>query len=162
MNTVAPLEVGFVVADIDRLLPFYRDVLGLAVIGDIESPAVRSRESGLAPDGYRVLRLESRSGDRLKLAQPAGVSRPAASRAGYAMHCAGACYLTFIVADLADVYERLRQADADIRSRGIVQLRAGLHMLLVVDPEGNFIEILQYDDLSAYRPVSNPVARSTP
>lgn len=151
MKTVAPFELGLVVADIDRLLPFYRDVLGLDVIGDIEMPAERSRLSGLAPDGYRVVRLESSSGDRLKLARPARGGAPAAA-ADYAMHRVGASYVTFIVDDLAALHERLRQAGANIRSKGIVELRAGLRLLLVADPEGNFLEFLQYDDIAAYRP----------
>lgn len=152
MKTVAPFEVGLVVADIDRLLPFYRDVLGLEVIGDIEMPAERSRMSGLAPDGYRVVRLQSSSGDRLKLARPACGGVPAAA-ADYAMHRVGASYVTFIVDDLAALHGRLRQAGANIRSKGIVELRAGLRLLLVADPEGNFLEFLQYDDITAYRPV---------
>ncbi len=151
VKTVAPFEVGLVVADINRLLPFYRDVLGLDVIGDIEMPAERSRASGLAPDGYRVVRLESSSGDRLKLARPAG-GGVAAAATDYAMQRVGASYVTFIVDDLAALHARLRQAGANIRSKGIVELRAGLRLLLVADPEGNFIELLQYDDIAAYRP----------
>ena len=95
MKTVAPFEIGLVVADIDHLLPFYRDVLGLDVIGDIEMSAERSSTSRLAPDGYRVVRLESRWGGRLKLARPArGHDVPPAS-ADYAMHRVGAAYVTF-------------------------------------------------------------------
>ena len=71
MKTAAPFEIGLVVADVDRVLPFYRDVLGFAVIGDLEVPADRSRRSGLAAGGYRIVRLESSGGDRLKLAQAA-------------------------------------------------------------------------------------------
>ena len=72
--------------------------------------------------------------------------------ADFAMHRAGACYVTWIVEDLSALYERLLQAGANIRSKqGIVQLRAGLRLLLVADPEGNFLEFLQYDDITAYR-----------
>lgn len=152
MKTVAPFEIGLVVADIDRLLPFYQDVLGLNLISDIETPAERSSLSGLAPDGYRVVRLESNAGDRLKLARPAHGEDVARVAADFAMHRAGACYVTWIVEDLSALYERLLQAGANIRSKqGIVQLRAGLRLLLVADPEGNFLEFLQYDDITAYR-----------
>ena len=152
MKTVAPFEVGLVVADIDRLLAFYRDVLGLVVIGDIEVPAERSRASGLAPDGYRVVRLESSSGDRLKLASPAGGGVRVAA-ADHAMDRVGTAYVTFIVDDLAALHARLRQAGASIHSDDIIELRAGLRLLLVADPEGNFLEFLEYDDVRAYRPV---------
>lgn len=156
MKTVAPFEVGLVVADIEQLLPFYRDVLGFNVIGDVETPPERSRQSGLAPDGYRVVRLETSTGDRLKLARPSqgGI---AAAAADYAMHAVGGCYVTFIVDDLVALHQRLRHADATIRSQGIVELREGLRLLLVADPEGNFLEFLQYDNIAAYRPAPLPV-----
>lgn len=161
MRTVAPFEIGLVAADIDRLLPFYRDVLGLTVIGDIAVPAERSRISGLAPDGYRVVRLESSSGDRLKLARPGHAGAPGAA-ADYAMHRPGAAYVTFIVDDLAALHQTLLHAGANIRSDGIVPLRAGLRLLLVADPEGNFIEFLQYDDLAAYRRPKDGTPRRIP
>lgn len=148
---MAPFEIGLVVADIDRLLPFYRDLLGLDVIGDIEMLAERSRTSGLAPLGYRVVRLESRSGDRLKLARPVCGDEVSATTADYAMHRVGTAYVTWIVDDLAALHEKLQQAAANIRSQGIVQLRAGVQLLLVADPEGNFLEFLQYDDINSYR-----------
>lgn len=161
MKSVVPFEVGVVVADIDRLLPFYRDVLGFAVVGDAETPPERSRPCGLSPDGYRVVRLETSTGDRLKLARPRGgalVAPPAAE--SFAMHAVGGFYVTFIVEDLAGLHTRLQHAGATIRSQGIVQLRAGLRLLLVADPEGNFLEFLQYDDIASYRP-SKPLQAGT-
>jgi len=38
------------------------------------------------------------------------------------------------------------------RSDGVVLLRPGVRLLLANDPEGNWLEFLQYDDLAAYRP----------
>ena len=32
-----------------------------------------------------------------------------------------------------------------------LELRAGLRLLLAADPEGNFLEFLQYEDIDAYR-----------
>lgn len=150
MKTTAPFEIGLVVDDIDRELAFYRDLLGLVVIGDVEVPGERSRRSGLAADGYRVVRLESATGDRLKLARPTRCA-PSVSAGRYAMERAGSAYVTFIVEDLAALHERLVRAGVDRRSDGIVELRAGLRLLLVADPEGNFVELLEYDDVAAYR-----------
>ncbi len=155
MKTTAPFEIGLVVADVDRLLPFYRDLLGFTVIGDLEVPAERSRRSGLAADGYRIVRLESSGGDRLKLAQPGGCAADRAP-AEWAMNRPGGCYVTFIVEDLVGLHRRLVQAGVPIGSDGIVELRAGLRLVLAVDPEGNFLEFLQYDDVLAYRPGKSP------
>jgi hypothetical protein len=154
MKTAAPFEMGLVVADVDRVLPFYRDLLDFAVIGDLKVPAERSRRSGLAADGYRIVRLESSGGDRLKLAQP-GSCGAAGAPAEWAMSRPGGCYVTFIIEDLVALYPRLLQAGTPIRSDGIVELRAGLRLLLALDPESNFLEFLQYDDVLAYRPRKN-------
>jgi lactoylglutathione lyase len=131
VKTVAPFELGIVAQDIDALLPFYTELLGLSLIGDVTVPASTSRRSGLAPDGYRVVRLETDRGDRLRR---------------------GPAYVTFLVEDLGSLHERLRSSGADIRSDGIVALRPGVRLLLVADPQGNWIELLQYDDIAAYRP----------
>ena len=64
----------------------------------------------------------------------------------------GGCYVTFIVEDLVALYARPVQAGTPVRSDGVVELRAGLRLLLVADPEGNFFELLQYDDIDAHRP----------
>lgn len=150
MITVAPMEVGFAVADVDRVLAFYRDVLGMKLLTDITMPAATSRAAGLAPDGYRVVRLESSGGDRLKLAQTAA-SRESVRATDYPMQRRGSAYVTFIVDDLPALHARLRQAGTRIASDGIVDLRPGVTMLLATDPEHNWLEFVHYDDLAAYR-----------
>ncbi|HUW38510.1 MAG TPA: VOC family protein [Rhodocyclaceae bacterium] len=151
MKALAPMEVGFAVADIDAVLPFYRDVLGLKVLSDVTAPADKSRQTGLAPEGYRVMRLENEAGDRLKLAQPTLAPLAAAPRA-FALERQGGAYATFIVGDIDDLLERFRTAGADVRSAGKVEVRPGVWVLLVRDPEGNHLEFVQYADLSSYRP----------
>ena len=151
MRALAPMEVGFTVADIDAVLPFYRDVLGLSVLSDIVAPAAKSRQTGLAPDGYRVMRLENGAGDRLKLAQPTAAPLDAEPRA-FALQRRGGAYATFIVADLDELLGKFLRAGADVRSEGKVEVRPGVWVLLVCDPEGNYLEFVQYADISSYRP----------
>jgi catechol 2,3-dioxygenase-like lactoylglutathione lyase family enzyme len=151
MKTVAPSEIGVVAADIDALLAFYVGVLGMRVVGDIKVPAATSRRTGLAPDGYRVVRLETDGGDRIKLARPIAGPQPG-PRGDYAMQRRGATYLTLIVDDVRSLHARLIAAGVALRSEGVVELRPGVWLVLATDPEGNFIEFLQYDDLASYRP----------
>jgi catechol 2,3-dioxygenase-like lactoylglutathione lyase family enzyme len=151
LRAVAPLEVGVVVADVDAMLAFYAGVLGMTVLSDLHVPADMSRKTGLAANGYRVVRLESDRGDRLKLATPAG-GPDACAASAFAMQRRGACYLTFIVDDVRALHARLRTSGARIRSDGVVELRPGVWLVLATDPESNFVEFLQYDDLASYRP----------
>ncbi len=150
MRTAAPFEVGITVAELATVLPFYERVLGLRVVGDLEVPAAKGAASGLSPGGYRIVRLETSSGDRLKLAQPR-IAPTDVPCAGSAMERRGAAYVTFIVEDVDSLHRALVEAHATIRSRGKVEIRPGVWLLLVTDPEGNYLEFLQYDDLASYR-----------
>ena len=151
MKSVAPFEIGITVADIDAILPFYRDLLGFRVLSDIPVAAATSRLTGLTPDGYRVVRLESDGGDRIKFAQP-GKSPVAAPAKAFALEHQGGHYATFVVADLDALHARLMRAGIRLDSQGVVEVRAGLRMMLLRDPEGNSIEFVQYADLESYRP----------
>jgi catechol 2,3-dioxygenase-like lactoylglutathione lyase family enzyme len=153
VNVVAPFEVGLVVRDIDAVLPFYTGVLGLTVLSDVRASDVVSRAAGLASDGYRVVRLETPRGDRLKLAQAASPADPVAPD-DYPLRHPGTAYVTFIVDDLEALHGRLRAAGASIRSAGIVELRAGVTMVLANDPAHHWLEFVHYDDLASYRPVA--------
>ncbi len=153
MRTVAPLEVGITVADLDAVLPFYRDVLGLRVLSDVTVPGAIACRTGLAPTGYRIVRLESASGDRLKLAQP-DVAPEASAPPAHAMARRGGAYVTFIVDDLDATHAAFRRAGVPIRSQGTVEVRPGVRLLLIADPEGNQLELVEYSDLDSYRPTS--------
>jgi catechol 2,3-dioxygenase-like lactoylglutathione lyase family enzyme len=151
MKTLASFEFGFVAADIDALLSFYTEVLGLALVSDLTVPTATSSATGLAPDGYRVVRLETNRGDRLKLARPTAPPEQATPTA-YPMQRRGASYVTFIVDDLKSLYDKLLRVRVAIKSQGIVGLRPGVSLVLATDPEGNWLEFLQYDDIRSYRP----------
>jgi lactoylglutathione lyase len=155
MKSVAPFEVGITVSNLDGILPFYRDVLGFNVLSDFIVPAEKSYPTGLSPSGYRVMRLESSGGDRIKFAQPKDTTAAALTRE-FALQRQGGSYVTFIVADLDELYARLQQAGVTIKSRGMVKPREGFRMMMVCDPEGNYIEFVEYADLAAYRPGLKP------
>ena len=159
MKTVASFEFGFVAADIDALAPFYTEVLGFAVISDLTMPTATSRAAGLAPDGYRVVRLETNRGDRLKLARPTAPPQDGAPTA-YPMQRRGASYVTFIVDDLESLYDKLLRARVAIKSQGIVGLRSGVSLVLTTDPEGNWLEFVHYDDIRSYRPEDGRSAKA--
>jgi catechol 2,3-dioxygenase-like lactoylglutathione lyase family enzyme len=151
MKQVASMEVALVVEDIDGLLPFYIDVLGLELVSDITVPAAKSVPTGLSPHGYRIVRLETNLGDRIKLASPLTAPAREPTRE-YALSQANAAYVTFLIDNLTDVQARLARSTAQLRSNGIVEVRPGVRLLLVTDPAGNFLEFVQYDDLEAHRP----------
>ena len=70
LKMTVPLEPGIVCINIDRMLKYYVDVLGLKLVADAKTPPELSRKFGATPYGYRIVRLQTPYGERLKLVQP--------------------------------------------------------------------------------------------
>ena len=141
MKMVAPLEVGLCCGDLDALAGFYVDVLGFTQVNVIEVPAEKAAPTMLSDGAYRVTRLQSPNGERVKLLQPA---RPAAVRPATAriLDERNTAYLTFIVDDLAGLLARLLDSGAAVMTGPEpVEVRPGTFLVFARDPEGNIIEI---------------------
>ncbi|HYD70290.1 VOC family protein [Azospirillum sp.] len=152
MTMLAPLEVGICCADLDTLAAFYTGVLGFTAVGTIEVPAEKAVGTGLCDAGYRVTRLQTPYGERIKLLQPA--TPPAESApAARILDRRNTVYLTFIIDDLHGMVDRLRGAGVEpLTGPEPVEVRPGTVLAFVRDPEGNVLEFVQYADVRAYRP----------
>jgi lactoylglutathione lyase len=64
----------------------------------------------------------------------------------------GLSYLTFVIADMQDVVRRLKAHGVKLLSEGPVEVRPGVFALFTLDPEGNYVEFVEYADPTAYRP----------
>lgn len=147
----APLEPGIVCFDMDRMLRFYVDLLGLKLVADNEADREIGRRIHISPHGYRIVRLQTSYGERIKLIES---KAPPLAHAefDYVYECHGLAYLTFIVSNMSSVLPVLERANIKILSDGIVEVRKGVFALFIKDPEGNFVEIVDYPDVSSYRP----------
>lgn len=67
---VAPLEPGIVCIDLECMLKFYTEVLGLKLVADAQTTPEMSAKFRATPHGYRIVRLQTPYGERIKLAQP--------------------------------------------------------------------------------------------
>jgi catechol 2,3-dioxygenase-like lactoylglutathione lyase family enzyme len=152
LRMVAPLEPGIVCVDIDRMLDFYTDVLGLKFVSDAEASAEMSTKFGTGPHGFRIIRLQTPYGERIKLVQPKNISLTQSPVPEWDFHRQGIAYITFVVFDVKEVTARLTQYGVESFSEGPVNIREGITALFARDPEGNFIEFVEYTDLASYRP----------
>jgi lactoylglutathione lyase len=152
LRMVAPLEPGIICADIEKMLCFYMDVLGLAIVSDAEATPQMSSEFKAAPSGYRIVRLQTPYGERIKLVQTSGLPRVTSERSTWTFERCGLTYLTFIVADIDEVASRLRVNAVTFVNKEPMEVRKGFRALFVTDPENNYLEFVQYADLAAYRP----------
>jgi catechol 2,3-dioxygenase-like lactoylglutathione lyase family enzyme len=151
LKMAAPLEPGIVCCDIGIMLEFYQDLLGLKVVADQKATPEMSARFGASPDGYRIVRLQTPYGERLKLVQTTG-SINANPRPEWVFERRGFAYLTFIVPSIDEVFAHIKQNGVQLVSPEPIEVRPGFRALFVADPEGNFIEFVEYSDLAAYRP----------
>lgn len=143
LREVAPIEPGIVCIDIERMIHFYNGVLGLHLINDAETTPEMSRKFGTTPDGYRIVRLQTELGQKLKLVQPKvpPVRNPLPE---WVYGRQGIAYFTFVVADLGDVSARLKAHGVRMVSQGIVEIRTGILAIFVLDPEDNYVEFVEF------------------
>lgn len=151
LKMVAPLEPGIVCRDIGPMLEFYGGVLGFETISDAEATPQMSSEFKAAPQGYRIVRMQTPYGERIKLVQ---TTLPNTSHevSPWTFGQCGLAYLTFIVADVHEVAARLRQRGVHFINDQPMEVRTGFEALFVTDPENNYLEFVQYADLASYRP----------
>jgi len=152
LRMVAPLEPGIVCTDIDRMFAFYTAVLGLKFATDAEATAEMSTKFGTGPHGFRIIRLQTPYGERIKLIQPKKTVLKQRELPNWVFERQGITYITFIIADVQDVVTRLKKHRVDLVSDGPVEIRKGIHAIFARDPEGNFLEFVEYADLASYRP----------
>ncbi len=148
----APLEVGIACRDLPRLRRFYEELLGFAFVSEFVVSADKSAASALSADGYTVVRLQTSFGERVKLLAP---NAPVAANAptAYILDQPNATYLTFIVADISAAIARLLEAGTEFMTGNErVEVRPGVYLAFCRDPEGNVLELVQYEDVASYRP----------
>jgi lactoylglutathione lyase len=147
-RNVAPLEYGLVVPDLERSLAFYRDLLGFEEVSRISTPESFAKESGISTVAYEVVRLRLPTGERIKLFSPETVLSPS-QPSETPLSAPGYSFLTLIVTDLAAAVAEVAAAGYTI-ARTPQTLRPGVDVALVRDPDGHFVEFVQYDDVNAY------------
>ena len=152
LKMTAPLEPGIVCNDIEKMLKFYVGALGLKLVADANTTPEMSRRLGGTPHGYRIVRLQTPYGERIKLVQPA--KRPPKPKPVpewlYERH--GIAYLTFVISGIKRVAKHLKEQGVKLISDEPTEVRAGVFALYSIDPEGNFIEFVEYPDIASYRP----------
>ena len=145
-------HVNIVVADLDRMVAFYRDVLGLRVTKQVTiSGEWVASVVGLSDVHADVVYLDFEAGPRIELirynrpsaSRPEGIDRPNAQ---------GLRHLAFKIDDIEAVVAKLKSAgvrffsdvrrvpDSQVTYAGGIRKR----LLYFQDPEGNLLELCEY------------------
>src|SRR5580700_4426515 len=152
LRMVSPLEPGIVCVDIDRMLAFYTEVLGFKFVSDAEASAEMSTQFGTSPNGFRIIRLQTPYGERIKLVQPKKTLPQPSQIPEWVFEGQGLAYITFVIVDVNEVTARLKKFGVELMSKNPVEIRKGITAIFAKDPEGNFLEFVEYEDLASYRP----------
>lgn len=123
------LDVGLVVADLEQSLSFYHDLVGLPIVGELNTSLVgrgRMVQLSYGESLIKLIQLETNPNPSYK-----GVSAALGIR-----------YITLLVADIETVMGRLEQAGTII-STPMTQLGNGALIAMVEDPDGNTVEFVQ-------------------
>ena len=133
------VDLGFVCSNFDESLHFYRDLLGMEVVLDIQIPEDTATGARLAPSGFRQVRLKA--GETLiKLME---IENPPPTRSFDFQ--AGIRWLTFILEDVPSVV-------ADLKSKGVefmadpVSAPDAKHVVCAKGPDGMLRALVQLPD----------------
>ena len=147
----APMEIGLAVRDLKAMRAFYENALGLTFVSEIHVPGPKAEAAAMCREGYTVVRLQTQKGERIKLLCPDRLPE-AKAETGLILERAGSSYLTFIVDDLQALLDRLVAHGAEsMTGPSAIEVRPGTWLAFVSDPEGHILEVVQYDDIAAYR-----------
>lgn len=153
MKMMAPMEVGLTVKDLPKMLDFYRSAFGMTVVADVSVPAPKAVEAALSAGAYRVVRLQTPWGERIKLLAPEQMPADRPAPGAYILDQHAASYLTFIVDDLPAVLAgAIKAGAAPMTDTAPIEVRPGTYLAFLRDPEGHILEIVQYADIATYRP----------
>jgi lactoylglutathione lyase len=152
LKMVVPIEPGIVCSDLDRMLDFYTGVLGLKKVSDAEATPEMSRQFKAAPDGVRIVRLQTPYGERIKLIQTKMRPLKKQPLTEWTFERHGISYITFVIADMKEMVARLIECKVRLVLDEPLEVRKGFVALFALDPEDNYLEFVQYQDPTSYRP----------
>jgi lactoylglutathione lyase len=120
------IEIGLVVRDPDRCLEFYRDVIGLKYIGDLDFSVAHMWRFQAGTSVVKLLRFHD---------------EPQASSPPGEVTATGYRYMSFFVSNIDDLVAECARFGAAVPIP-VTEFQPGSRFAFVEDPEGNRIELL--------------------
>ena len=136
-------HTGFVVADIDKSVAFYRDTIGLTLLHEWEAGPNRPRPTGSHSTHVKAAFLSLGNGHKLELIQ---YVVPPSEEGGFKPNDRGATHLAFYVKDLDSYHARISRQEMRFPGPPIHREENGRVVRKVIhgqDPDGNWLEFIQ-------------------
>jgi len=139
------IDMGIVVSDINAAITFYRDVIGFQEILQFDVSADLATTVGLTdnrPIHIHAMALgKEPSATKIKLMQIEGEPGKKVDH-GHIHSSLGMSYITIFVEDLRVAIEHAKKHGVEPVAQGPVPIPGDLHLVLVRDPDGNFLELI--------------------
>ncbi len=136
-------HVGIVVKNIDDVLPFYRDLLGLKLVKKVHEPEPFI-DSLLGIRGCRLVTVKLAAGDGVTLVEllefGSPPSRPAAVPALFSQ---GITHIALTVKDLDGLYRKLISNGIPFLSPPLRSPDGFAKVAFCRDPAGNYLELVE-------------------
>ncbi len=129
--TKSAIDLGIVITESERSLAFYRDLLGFEHVADMPMPIGGGGVMHRMACGDSLIKLVRF--DDTPDARPAGGGIPGGT--GYR-------YWTMQVSNLDELAEATAEAGAPV-SVPVTEIRPGVRILIVEDPDGNLVEFVE-------------------
>ena len=130
------VDVAITCSNFEESLDFYHNKLGFEIVLDLDIPEALAQDVGLAPTGFRQVRLKA-GNTLIKLMD---IESPPPTPTDE--FSAGVRWLTFIVADIQKTVENLKQNGVEFLSEPISAPDAA-GVVCAKDPDGILIELVQ-------------------
>ena len=130
------VDIAITCSNFEESLDFYHNKLGFEIVMDLEIPSVLAQDVGLAPTGFRQVRLKA-GNTLIKLMD---IEDPPPTPTDE--FSAGVRWLTFFVADIQKTVENLKQNGVEFLSEPISAPDAA-GVVCAKDPDGILIELVQ-------------------
>ena len=135
-------HIGLCVADMDRCIAFYRDVLGLDKISDTGMTGeFLDTVQGKSGIDFRIVKFASPEGFFIELLQDR--VHKVAPQTENCLQDAGLRHFAYEVDDVDAIYEKVKAYGCEIISAPCTSDDGSMRLFFVRDPEMNLIEIMQ-------------------
>ena len=124
------VDLGIVIGDSESSLAFYCGLLGLEHVADMPMPIGGGGTMHRVRCGESLLKLV-----RFDSIPPAATGNGIAGALGFR-------YLTLVVSNLDEIHETLTAADVPV-AIPVTEVREGVRILIVEDPDGNWVEFVE-------------------
>jgi catechol 2,3-dioxygenase-like lactoylglutathione lyase family enzyme len=122
------IDLGIVISDVEASLAFYRDTLGLEHVGDMPMPG--GSHMYRLRCGTSLIKLVKHAREPKAVAPPGGIN----GATGYR-------YWTISVSNIADMVAACEAGGYKVVIP-VTELRPGITIAMVEDPDGNWVEFL--------------------